>query len=166
MAVDVIEGIEKEPEEIKFKGIDLATNWLEPEEDIESSKVRAYKTTDETIREIDLTEVKYVDINVYDADHELIEGPIEWEMSNSWETIVFLAQGEEDAEEVTDSIIVNGDSDNPSSGIDRLENGRYKIGLENGVLGERYHIVTKFDTQANRIEWIHFPLEIVEVKNI
>lgn len=162
--MDLLEGIEKEPDEVKFKGIDIAANWLEEEEKVIDISVYAYEKKASVIKEFDLENIKYIDIIAYDQDYGVTSKEEEWEMPDSWETVKLVGQESSTADEVTGDLIYGesvGTSD-PNSWIKKVDRGQYRVGIENGDIETGYLVTIKFETDANRIEKIYFPIEIVD----
>lgn len=164
---DVIEGLTKEPEEIEYKPIDLASNWLAEEEDVEEIYVYAYEVTDITIKEFDLSDVQYLSITTFDEDYEVVDQENEWKMADNWLNAKFSVFSEERSIEVTEDIIVDETgSDNPNRWIDKIDNGKYRVGIKGGEVAEKFHIKIEFSTSANRHKVIHFPVDIIEIKDV
>lgn len=164
MSLNTISGIEKEPDEVKPKGIDLATNYLETEEDVNEFKIFVYKVVSKTLKQFDLTNVQYITIKTLDSNKDVVQEETEWEMADAWNSVKFLAQSTELAEEVTSDIIVPTDNDNPNQWVKKVDDGKFKLNIQNGEVGETYHAIFKFTTDAERVEKLHFPITITEVR--
>lgn len=163
---DVISGITKEPDEVKYKGIDLS-NWLETEEELESLYVYAYEVTDATLKGFDLNDVQYIDVKTYDEDHNVQDAQTEWEMADKWDEAKLMVQGSDTDVEITDEIVVDETgSSNPNEWIDQVTDNKFRIGIRAGELGRKYHIMVQFSTSAGRVEKVHFPVEIIEVSDV
>lgn len=163
MAEDTLTGIEKEPSEVKFKGIDLTT-WLEEEEEVEDIWIYAYEQSSSLIKEFDNEDLKYIDITSYNEIHDIITSTEEWEIPDNWSSVRFIGQRESAPSEVTEEIIV-GDQvgyDNPNRWIKKEDEGKYKVGIIGGDLGKEYSVKIEYETDAGRVENIYFPVKIVE----
>lgn len=167
MSTDTIDGISKEPEEVKFKGIDLTT-WLQDSESVTDWYIEAYEITPETAKSFDLSNVQYLDVITYNEDGEVVNEETRWEMSNEAEIANLTVQRPVNTTEVTESIIVGehfGTND-PNKWVQRVNEGKYRIGIKNGEVGLNYRISVSFDTDSGRTELIHFPVTIIDVSSI
>lgn len=167
MAIDTIEGFTKEPEEVKYKGIDLTT-WLQDNELVTNWYVEAYEIAPTTVRGFDLDGVSYIDIIASDEEGDVVDSEERWEMDDDWSNARFVVQRPVDVTEVTEDIVVGEGigADNPNERIHRVNEGKFRIGIKNGEVGYTYRISTRFDTDANRTEQFHFPVEIIDVTDV
>lgn len=167
MATHIIDGIEKEPEENKSKAVDFS-DWLNQNETINDAKVYIYETSPKKINTFDLSNIRYVDITLYDKDHQQIESQSEWEMDDKWENLIFFIEGPFPPNEVTQDMLVSditGNND-PNYWIKRVDNKKYRIIIQNGEITKSYRGVFKVTTNANRVEKLHFPIDITEVQKV
>lgn len=163
MADDILEGITKEVEEVEYKGIDLR-NWLEEGEDVVSRDVEAYEVYPRTIKEFNSEDIKYIDITTYDADNNVINEESRWEMSDDFTRAIFQIERPSQSADVTEDIIVSegtGSSDS-SYWVQRIDYGRYRVGIKNGEINTTYRVSVTFETEANRTKIVHFPVEIID----
>lgn len=164
---DVINGISKEPDEIEYKPIDIETNWLSEDEELTDLSVYAYEITDTTIKEFDLDNIEYLSITTHDSNHNIVNEESEWRMADDWTHAIFSVLSEQEKNEVTEDIVVDETgSESPNNWIDQITNGKFRVGIKGGKVGDRYHVKIKFSTSANRTKILHFPVNIIEVLNI
>lgn len=166
--MDILEGITKEPDETKYKGIDLASNWLMEEENVEQAYIYAYEVVSTSLREFDLDDVKYIDIIAYNSDYEIVDQVTEWEMSEAWNTAKLAVESPEELEEVTEQVVSNRDvgRDDPNKWFLTPDDGFYRIGITDGEDGRDYHCVFRFETDTGREEKIHFPVKVRSVQEV
>jgi len=167
MSKDILDGITKEVEEVEYKGIDLR-EWLEEEEDVVQRTVSAHEISPQIVKEYDLEDVKYIDITTYDENEEVVHEESRWEMSDESSKARFQIQRPAQATEVTEDIIVSEGigSDDPKYWVQRMNRGRYRVGVKDGQVGFTYRVTVQFETEANRTKTVHFPVEIIDVTQV
>lgn len=166
--MDIIQGITKEPDETKYKGIDLASNWLMEEESVVQAYIYAYEVVSTSLREFNLDDIRYIDIITYDKDYNIVEQVTEWEMSDEWTIAKLTVESPMEVEEVTEEII-SGEKvgrDDPNKWFLIPDEGEYRIGITNGEDGRDYHCMFKFETDSGRVEKLHFPVRIRSVQEV
>ena len=167
MSKDILEGITKEVEEVEYKGIDL-TQWLEEKEEVEQYRVEAYRSFPQSAKTFDLSDVSYIDIITYDEEEEVVHNESRWDVSEGSIEAVFEITKLSNDNKVTENIIVgeNVGADSPDKWIEKIERGRYRVGVKNGEVGATYRVTLTFETDANRNKRVHFPVNIIDVTNV
>ena len=167
MAINTIDGFSKEPEEVKYKGIDLTT-WLQDNESVTDWKVEAYEVSPTTFHKFDLEGVSYFDLVTYDDDNNIVDEKTRWEVGDDWENARITIQRPVDVNEVTETIIVgdNIGSDDPNDWVQRVNAGKFRVGIQGGEVGYTYRVSILFETDSGRGEQLHFPVNIIDVVDV
>lgn len=168
MSTDIISGVEKEPGEVEFKGIDLATSWLESEEEVTDFYVEAYEVVPVTAKQYPLDDIAYMDITTYDENNNEVDPTTRWDISDDWNQINMVVERPTQQSEVTSELILGEHLgyDDPHEWVQRIERGKFRIGVQNGEPGQSYHVMVRFTTDADRVEQIHFPVDVKEVREV